>query len=214
MKKILLSILILVPFVAPAQNFVHLGRFQEANAQLPAPGKNRTVFMGDSITEIWEPSFFDNNTRIGRGISGEVTAQMVLRFRQDVIEIGATEVVILAGTNDIALNQGDYNPDYTFGNIVTMVELAIANGIRPVLCSLLPASGYRWRPEVTDAPEKISALNARLKAYAAEHGIWYLDYFSAMVAPDGRSLNPDYTYDGVHPNVTGFKVMEKVFLAD
>ena len=212
MKKILLSILILVPFVAPAQNFVHLGRFQEANAQLPTPGKNRTVFMGDSITEIWEPSFFDNNTRIGRGISGEVTAQMVLRFRQDVIEIGATEVVILAGTNDIALNQGDYNPDYTFGNIVSMVELAKAHRIKPVLCSALPAKAFGWRPEVKDAPAKIASLNKRLKEYAAKNHIKYIDYFPFMVAEDGESLNPAYTMDGVHPNHEGYKVMESVYL--
>lgn len=174
---------------------------------------SRTVFMGDSITEGWarfSPEFFDGDSRICKGISGQVTAQMLERFQQDVIDLQATSVVILAGTNDIALNQGPYDPDTTYGNIIAMTQMASANGITPVLASVLPAACYPWRPEVTDAPEKISALNQRLKTYAFENGLRYIDYFSAMVAPDGISLNPDYTYDGVHPTLAGYKVMEAI----
>lgn len=219
MRKFL-SILILAAALEggmEAQSFVHLERYKDANEQLAAPAKRaaRTVLMGDSITDYWPkryPEFFTDDSRIGRGISGEVTAQMLLRFRQDVIETGAGRVVILAGVNDIALNQGAYNEDYTFGNIVSMVELAKAHRIKPVLCSALPAKAFGWRPEVKDAPAKIASLNKRLKEYAAKNHIKYIDYFPFMVAEDGESLNPAYTMDGVHPNHEGYKVMESVYL--
>ena len=200
-----------------AQSFVQLGRYRNDNEQLAKPAKKsaRTVFMGDSITDFWPkryPEFFTDESRIGRGISGEVTAQMLLRFRSDVIDLGATRVVILAGTNDIALNQGDYNEDFTFGNIVSMVELAKAHKIKPVICSLLPAKKFGWRPEVTDAPAKIASHNKRLKEYAAKKHITYIDYFTPMVAEDGESLRNEYSPDGVHPNHDGYAVMESVYL--
>ncbi|MBQ9654355.1 MAG: SGNH/GDSL hydrolase family protein [Bacteroidales bacterium] len=200
-----------------AQSFVQLGRYRNDNEQLAKPAKKsaRTVFMGDSITDFWPkryPEFFTDESRIGRGISGEVTAQMLLRFRSDVIDLGATRVVILAGTNDIALNQGDYNEDFTFGNIVSMVELAKAHKIKPVICSVLPAKKFGWRPEVTDAPAKIASLNKRLKEYAAKKHITYIDYFTPMVAEDGESLRNEYSPDGVHPNHDGYAVMESVYL--
>ena len=200
-----------------AQSFVQLGRYRNDNEQLAKPAKKsaRTVFMGDSITDFWPkryPEFFSDESRIGRGISGEVTAQMLLRFRSDVIDLGATRVVILAGTNDIALNQGDYNEDFTFGNIVSMVELAKAHKIKPVICSVLPAKKFGWRPEVTDAPAKIASLNKRLKEYAAKKHITYIDYFTPMVAEDGESLRKEYSPDGVHPNHDGYAVMESVYL--
>ncbi|MBO4466222.1 MAG: SGNH/GDSL hydrolase family protein [Bacteroidales bacterium] len=197
-----------------AQNFVHYHWFDGENATVPAGTKGRVVFIGDSITEGWgvkgTPGFFDNDKMVERGISGEVTAQMVLRFRRDVIDLKPKTVVILCGCNDIALNQGDYNEDYTFGNIVTMIELAKANKIRPILCSVLPAAGFPWRPEVTDSAEKVASLNARLEAYAKKNHIKWVDYFSAMLAPDGRSLNPDYTNDGIHPTLPGYEVMEAI----
>ncbi|MBO4610757.1 MAG: SGNH/GDSL hydrolase family protein [Bacteroidales bacterium] len=197
-----------------AQNFVHYHWFDGENATVPAGTKGRVVFIGDSITEGWgekgTPGFFDNNKMVERGISGEVTAQMVLRFRRDVIDLHPKTVVILCGCNDIALNQGDYNEDYTFGNIVTMVELAKANKIRPILCSVLPAAAFPWRKEVTDAPEKVASLNARLLEYATQNKIQYVDYFSAMVAEDGRSLNYSYTNDGIHPTLPGYEVMEAI----
>ena len=199
-----------------AQNFVHYHWFDGENATVPAGTKGRVVFIGDSITEGWgvkgTPGFFDNDNMVERGISGEVTAQMVLRFRRDVIDLKPKTVVILCGCNDIALNQGEYNEDYTFGNIVTMIELAKANKIRPILCSILPAAAFPWRQEVTDSAEKVASLNARLEAYAKKNHIKWVDYFSPMLAPDGRSLNPDYTNDGIHPTPPGYEVMESIIL--
>lgn len=188
---------------------LHLNRYgQEA-----VTGPVKVVFIGDSITDGWpkkHAAFFDGTGRLGRGISGETTASMVLRFRQDVVDHHPKYVVINGGTNDIALNIAYYDEDYTFGNIVTMVELARAAKIRPVLTSLLPASSFPWRRDISDAPEKIAALNARIKAYAAAHRIPYVDYHTPMLAPDGRSLNPAYSGDGVHPNADGYAVMESL----
>ena len=199
-----------------AQNFVHYHWFDGENATVPAGTKGRVVFIGDSITEGWgvkgTPGFFNNDKMVERGISGEVTAQMVLRFRRDVIDLKPKTVVILCGCNDIALNQGEYNEDYTFGNIVTMIELAKANKIRPILCSVLPAAAFPWRQDVTDSAEKVASLNARLEAYAKKNHIKWVDYFSPMLAPDGRSLNPDYTNDGIHPILPGYEVMESIIL--
>ena len=199
-----------------AQNFVHYHWFDGENSTVPAGTRGRVVFMGDSITEGWgtkgTPGFFDNDKMVERGISGEVTAQMVLRFRRDVIDLKPKTVVILCGCNDIALNQGEYNEDYTFGNIVTMVQLAKANKIKPIVCSVLPAAAFPWRPEVKDAPEKVASLNARLREYCAKNHIKYVDYFPAMVAEDGVSLNPNYTNDGIHPTLPGYEVMESIIL--
>ena len=199
-----------------AQNFVHYHWFDGENSTVPAGTRGRVVLMGDSITEGWgtkgTPGFFDNDKMVERGISGEVTAQMVLRFRRDVIDLKPKTVVILCGCNDIALNQGEYNEDYTFGNIVTMVQLAKANKIKPIVCSVLPAAAFPWRPEVKDAPEKVASLNARLRAYCAKNRIKYVDYFPAMVASDGFSLNPNYTNDGIHPTLPGYEVMESIIL--
>ncbi len=197
-----------------AQNFVHYHWFDGENSTVPAGTRGRVVFMGDSITEGWgtkgTPGFFDNDKMVERGISGEVTAQMVLRFRRDVIDLKPKTVVILCGCNDIALNQGEYNEDYTFGNIVTMVQLAKANKIKPIVCSVLPAAAFPWRPEVKDSSEKVASLNARLREYCAKNRIKYVDYFPAMVAEDGISLNPNYTNDGIHPTLPGYEVMEAI----
>lgn len=199
-----------------AQNFVHYHWFDGENSTVPAGTRGRVVFMGDSITEGWgtkgTPGFFDNDKMVERGISGEVTAQMVLRFRRDVIDLKPKTVVILCGCNDIALNQGEYNEDYTFGNIVTMVQLAKANKIKPIVCSVLPAAAFPWRPEVKDSSEKVASLNARLRDYCAKNRIKYVDYFPAMVAEDGVSLNPNYTNDGIHPTLPGYEVMESIIL--
>ena len=134
---------------------------------------------------------------------------MLVRFRQDVIGLHPAVVVINAGTNDVAENQGPYNEDFTFGNIVSMTELAQANGIAVVLTSVLPAAAFRWRPAITDAAEKIAALNARIRAYAEKQGIPYVDYYSSLVVEDSsRALNPAYSNDGVHPVADGYVVME------
>lgn len=217
MKKFLiLTVLALLGAGASAQDVVHLWKYKYDNEELGAPARRekRVVLMGDSITEgwyTWAGKFFRDG-RICRGISGEVTAQMLLRFRQDVIALKPKAVVILAGTNDIALNLGAYDEDYTLGNIISMVELARKNKIKVVLCSALPAAAFPWRQEIKDAPEKISRLNARLEEYARENKIPYVDYHSALLADDGISLDPAYSPDGVHPNAEGYKVMEKLLL--
>ena len=197
-----------------AQDWANLQRFAAANAGLgePAAGQPRVVLMGDSITEEWlrlRPDFFAGNGYVGRGISGQVSAQMLVRFRKDVIDLHPAAVVINAGTNDVAENQGPFDEDFTLGNIISMTELAQANGIAVVLTSVLPAAKFIWRPALTDAADKIAALNKRIRAYAAEKGIPYVDYYSQMVVSDpSRALNPAYSKDGVHPVTEGFLVME------
>jgi acyl-CoA thioesterase I len=188
-----------------------LGHFKDANAKLapPAAGENRVVFMGDSITEGWKiegpEGSFPGKPYINRGISGQTTPQMVLRFRQDVIDLKPKVVVILAGTNDIAGNTGVETLEQIEGYLESMAELAAANHIRVVLCSILPAYDYPWDPGLTPAP-KIVALNAWLRAYAAEHGHVYVDYHAAMKdARDG--LPASLSGDGVHPNPAGYAVM-------
>ena len=206
--------LVLSVHTAYAQDCGGLQRFAAANAELApaAEGQPRIVLMGDSITEIWpdnHPAFFDGTGYIGRGISGQVSAQMLVRFRQDVIDLHPAVVVINAGTNDVAENQGPYNEDFTLGNIISMTELAQANGIAVVLTSVLPAAGFRWRPALTDAADKIAALNKRIRAYAEAKGIPYVDYYASMVVDDpSRALNPAYSKDGVHPVPAGYAVME------
>ena len=203
---------------AVAQDWAGRQKFAAANAALAAPaeGQPRVVLMGDSITEIWpdrHPVFFEETGYIGRGISGQVSAQMLVRFRQDVIDLHPAVVVINAGTNDVAENQGPYDEDFTLGNIISMTELARANGIAVVLTSVLPAAGFRWRPAITDAADKIAALNARIRAYATGQGIPYVDYYSSLVVDDpSRALNPAYSNDGVHPVTAGYVVMEPLLL--
>lgn len=149
---------------------------------------------------------------MGRGISGQTSSHFLLRFREDVIKLAPALVVINAGTNDVAENAGAYNEEYTFGNIVSMVELARANKIKVILTSVLPAAAFGWNSSVKDAPQKIMQLNARIRAYAKENKIPYVDYYSEMVeAEDGNNaLTPLYTKDGVHPTLEGYKVMESL----
>ena len=166
-------------------DFGWLARFKEADLALapPAKGEDRVVFMGDSITEGWKiegpNGSFPGKPYINRGISGQTTPQMLVRFRQDVIDLKPKVVVILAGTNDIAGNTGPMTLEQTEDNLASMAELAAANHIRVVLCSVLPAFDFPWRPGLTPAP-KVVALNAWIKAYAAEQGHVYVDYYTAM----------------------------------
>ena len=217
MKRIVLVLALILSLgtVASAQVWIHLNRYAADNAALQAPCGARVVLLGDSITDAWldnRPEFFSNTGFIGRGISGEESTQMLIRFRQDVIDIQASHVVILAGINDIAINQGGpYQENLTFANIVSMVDLAWQNGIRPLVCSVLPSYHFRWRPEVTDVYEKVCSLNARLKAYCERHGVTYVDYFSALAGPDGR-MKDGLSRDTVHPNAEGYAIMEKVLL--
>ena len=203
---------------AKSPDWADKGRYLQENNMLRAAGEDslRVVMMGNSITEFWvelHPDFFPVNHLVGRGISGQVSAQMLVRFRQDVIDLKPAVVVINAGTNDVAENQGPYSEDFAFGNIVSMTELAQANGIAVVLTSVLPAAAFRWRPAITDAADKIAALNVRIKAYAAAKGIPYVDYYTPMVVSDpSRALNPSYSNDGVHPVPAGYEVMEPLVM--
>ena len=193
-------------------DWANLGKYKDENEKLAMKqsSKQRVVFMGNSITEGWkntDPSFFaDEKNYIDRGISGQTTPQMILRFRQDVIDLKPTVVVILAGINDIAQNTGPMTLEQTFGNIVTMAELAKANNIRVVISSVLPAFDFPWRPGLQPA-EKVVKLNAMLKAYAEKNNIVYLDYFTAM-KDERNGLPKNLSGDGVHPNLDGYKVME------
>lgn len=225
MKKILISLALILACALSVQaqqhdQFANFKRYAEQNAKLgaPAKGEKRVVLMGNSITDGWpstSPQFFAENPYIiGRGISGQTSYQFLLRFHQDVIALQPRVVVINYGTNDIALNTGPYDEDRTFANVCAMVDLARAHKIRVILASCLPAEGFGWRPEVKDAMQKVVSLNARVQAYARVNKIPYVDYFSAMVTPDGKRLNPDYAKDnpGIHPNAAGYQVMESLLL--
>ena len=193
--------------------FANFKRYEPANKELPAPAKKekRVVFMGNSITEGWvkiHPEFFKENGYVGRGISGQTSYQFLLRFREDVINLKPKLVIINAGTNDIAENTGPYDIDITFGNIASMAEIAKANKIKVILTSVLPAAVFRWNKKITDAPDRIEALNAKIKEYAKANKIPYVDYYTPMVTGAERALNPDYSKDGVHPTLDGYIVME------
>ncbi len=191
-------------------DWAYLQRYQAENASLgpPRSGENRVVFMGNSITEGWAkhfPTMFAAKPYINRGIGGQTTPQMLVRFRQDVIALKPAVVVILAGTNDIAGNTGPSTIEMIEDNLASMAELARANGIAVVLSSVLPVFDYPWRPGLVPAP-KIVALNAWMKQYAATHGAVYLDYHSAM-ADERQGMKANLASDGVHPNETGYRVM-------
>ena len=194
-------------------DWARLGRYEKANKELPAPAKKekRVVFMGNSITEGWvkiRPDFFEENGYIGRGIGGQTSYQFVVRFRPDVINLKPKLVVINAGTNDVAENTGPFDLQNTFGNIVSMVELAKTNKIKVILTSVLPAAKFGWNKSIKDAPAKIEALNALIKEYAKKNKIPYVDYYTPMVTGADRALNPAYSKDGVHPTAAGYEVME------
>jgi lysophospholipase L1-like esterase len=196
---------------APSPDWANLRRYRQENAQLapPAEGEDRVVFMGDSITDAWGRryhGFFPAKPYVNRGISGQTTPQMLVRFRPDVIALKPKVVVILAGTNDLAGNTGPMTPEEVLGNLISMAELAKASGIRVVLASVLPAIDYPWRPEHPNPSERIIALNAMIKDYATKNGLVYLDYFSAL-ADEKNGLKKEYAQDAVHPNQAGYDVM-------
>lgn len=209
--KLLLLFSFLITSVLQSQDWPALEHFREANEKLapPAEDENRVVFMGNSITIGWinkRPEFFKGKPYVNRGISGQTTPQMLVRFRQDVIDLRPKVVVILAGTNDIAGNTGPSTIRMIADNIFSMAELAKANGIKVVLSSTLPAYDYPWKPGLEPA-EKIITLNQLLKTYADLNGMVYLDYFSAMV-DERKGLPKKYANDEVHPTVAGYAVME------
>ncbi|UMB54979.1 SGNH/GDSL hydrolase family protein [Lutibacter sp. A64] len=194
-----------------AQDWANLERFKKENAELLNLKKdeNSVVFMGNSITEGWlriRPEFFSKNPYINRGISGQTTPQMLLRFRQDVIDLKPGAVVILAGINDIAGNTGPSTIEMIVGNIISMTELAKANNIKVILCSVLPAYDFPWRKGLEPA-EKVVKLNTLLKAYAKQQNIEFVDYFTPM-ANKLNGLKVTLGDDGVHPNLNGYLIME------
>jgi len=195
----------------PKMDWAWLARFKNSDSALsaPAPGENRVVFMGDSITQGWRiegpNGYFPGKPYINRGISGQTTPQMLVRFRQDVIDLKPKAVVILAGINDIAGNTGPETLEEIEGNLASMAELAAADHIRVVLCSVMPAFDFPWSPGMTPAP-KVLALNAWMKSYAAEKGHVYVDYHSAM-KDERDGLPAALSHDGVHPLAAGYAVM-------
>ena len=191
-------------------DWANLQRYRQANSELtpPSADSRRVVFMGNSITEAWArffPEMFAGKPYIGRGISGQTTPQMLVRFRQDVIALKPAVVVILAGTNDIAGNTGPSTLEMIEDNLMSMTELAKANGIRVVLASVLPVIDYPWRKGLEPAP-KIVTLNAWIKNYAARVGAGYVDFHSAM-ADAQQGMKGEYSRDGVHPTEAGYRVM-------
>ena len=214
MKKYLLLIVALgMLFCVRAQekpkDWAAFGRYEKENAT--APHHAKAVFMGNSITDGWarkRPAFFSENGYIGRGIGGQTTSQMLVRFRRDVLELQPQSVVILAGTNDIALNGGYISLENTAGNIASMAELAQLHGIKVIICSVLPVYDYKWRPGLEPA-DKIIALNKLLKEFAKKNKCVYVDYHSVM--KDERNGLPEkYAADGVHPTDAGYEVMESI----
>ncbi|CAM2889311.1 SGNH/GDSL hydrolase family protein [Flavobacterium frigoris] len=194
-----------------AHDWPYLNKYKKENAAIKDAeiGKRRVVFMGDSITEFWptvNANFFQGKPYINRGISGQTTPQMLLRFRADVINLKPALVVILAGGNDIAGNTGPSTLEMIQNNIFSMIELAQANGIKVVLCSVLPANYFYWKPKEKPA-DTIIALNKNIEHYTESYNITYVDYYSVMV-DDKKGLPLTYSNDGVHPNKAGYQVME------
>jgi lysophospholipase L1-like esterase len=195
-------------------DFGQLKRYREADAALkpPAPGENRVVFFGDSITDIWHlDEYFPGKGYINRGIGGQTTPQMLVRFRQDVVDLQPKVVIILAGTNDIAGNTGPMRLEDIEADYASLAELARVHGIKVIYCSVLPVHNYTERAKdffAQRSPEKILQLNRWLKNYCAvaANGCVYLDYFSAMVDEHGL-MKKELADDGLHPNAAGYKIM-------
>ena len=220
MKQILFIVLLFFQLCAFGQltkyvDWANLKKYEQQNTQIKQQTMDqKIVLMGNSITEFWSHSdstFLVRNHYINRGISGQTTPQMLLRFRQDVVDLHPSMVVILAGINDIAENTGPISLEQTFGNIASMAEIAVANKIKVVLCSVLPAYDFPWRRGMNPAP-KVIQLNAMLKVYAEKNNMVYVDYFSAMVDERG-GLDKKYTNDEVHPTLVGYQVMEPLLKA-
>ena len=194
-----------------AQDWAGLCRYRTTNESFRTRGESaRVVFMGDSITENWllaDPKFFERGV-VNRGIGGQTTPQMLVRFRADVIALKPQAVHIMAGTNDVAGNTGPSTAQDVKNNIISMVELARANGIRVVLGSIPPAATFNWRPQLDPVPQ-IKALNAWLRDYAAQNRLEYIDYYAALAGRSGE-LKANLGNDGVHPNREGYRIMRKL----
>ena len=200
-------------FPIAGQDWPALNRYSSDNKLLglPKADEKRVVFMGNSITESWsvyQPEFFEGKSYINRGISGQTTPQMLIRFRPDVIDLKPQIVVILAGINDIAGNTGPSTEKLIVDNIISMAELAKSNSIDVILCSILPANDFSWSQNQNPSP-KILAVNQALKKYSKINGMVYLDYYTSMVN-EQEGLIKDYGLDSVHPNKKGYQVMSKL----
>jgi len=194
-----------------ALDWPNLKRYARENEALglPGPSDRRVVFMGDSITEEWSnlyPRYFGDRSYINRGIGGQTTPQMLIRFKPDVVDLRPFVVVILAGTNDIAGNTGPSNVKMITDNIFSMSEIAMSNGIKVVLSSILPVYEYEWAKDIMDPPSTIASINTKLKEYVKLNDLKYLDYHSEMV-DERDGLMKENSSDGVHPNETGYEVM-------
>lgn len=214
-KALLITLIFAAGMTAAAQSapkdWAKFYRYEQANDTISLPP--RVVFLGDSITDNWarkDGEFFSSNNFAGRGISGQTTSHMLVRFRRDVIDLKPEYVVILAGTNDIALNNGLISLENIMGNIQSMCELAIQNDIKPVLCSVLPADKFPWRKEVKPADDIIK-LNEMIRRYANGMKIPYVDYHS-ILKNENNGLPVEYAKDGVHPNLDCYKIMESIVM--
>lgn len=199
--------------IAQEQDWPNFAKYKEDNLKLglPKPNEDRIVFMGNSITEGWkdiDPDFFKDKPYINRGISGQTTPQMLVRFRADVVNLKPKVVVILAGTNDIAGNTGPSTLEMIEDNIASMVDISEANDIKVVLCSVLPVYDYPWKPGLNPA-QKIVDLNKWIKTYAEKNKIAFADFFTPM-ADERNGMKKEYSEDGVHPNLTGYKLMNPI----
>lgn len=210
-KFLLITILILfytIIFSQENKDWANLNRYKNENMNLKQDS-SRVVFMGNSITEEWikySPEFFNSNSYINRGISGQTTGQILMRFRADVIKLNPRIVVLLCGTNDIAENQGPTTLEMIENNISSMIEIAKSNNIKIILCSILPVHEYYWSKDIKPA-EKVIKLNHWLKKYSFKNDVYYLDYFSSFVDKN-NGMKSKYSKDGVHPNKEGYTIME------
>lgn len=217
LKIVIIVILVLTPLLTFSQNdamkndWANLKKYDLENKELlSTTSLNRIVFMGDSITEFWkvnDSSFFDKS-KINRGISGQTTSQMALRFPQDVISLKPEGVIILAGINDIAENTGPISNEGILENIISMTELAKANNIKVVLCSILPANRFNWNSKISPA-NRVIELNKMIQSYATKNKIIYVDYYTQMV-DDKNGLQKRFGEDGVHPNKEGYLIMKSI----
>lgn len=210
-KTLLILITTLIGISSYAQDWAKFGRYEAANDTVKV--RPRAVFMGDSITDNWakkDMDFFTSNNFVGRGISGQTTSHMLVRFRRDVVDLNPKYVVIMAGTNDIALNNGEISHENILGNIISMCEIAKANKIKPILCSVLPADRFRWRPQLTPA-EDLVKLNKMIQEYAKSARIPYVDYHSVL-KDENNALPEKHAADGVHPNLDCYKIMEEIIV--
>lgn len=218
-KSLIITSLVLVALTSMAQHnndWAQTSRYAQANIEInrQANDGKRVVMMGNSITEIWakqHSEFFRLTRLIGRGISGQTSAQMLARFDKDVIALNPQAVVILAGTNDIAENGGPYSEEQTMANIAKMCEQAKSHKIKVILSSVLPCNKMYWS-NATGVTGKIESLNKRIKNYAQKNKIHYIDYYSYMIDRNDGSLHHAYTNDGVHPNMAGYATMEPLLV--